>query len=129
MPQIETMADSAENTTPRRRSTRILLRVPLIINVVSASEEPTWEPVATVTVSQHGGMVRAREAYSVGDTIEIRVRDKDRIARARVAWTSSQLTPQGFELGFEILDEDGFWEINFPPDRWSERKKQQGEQP
>jgi hypothetical protein len=21
------------------------------------------------------------------------------------------------ELGFEILDEDGFWEINFPPDR------------
>jgi hypothetical protein len=105
------------------------LRVPLIINVLSGSEEPTWEPVETVTVSQHGGMVRARQSYNVGDTLEIRVRDKDRMARARVAWTSSRLTPQGFELGFEILDEDGFWEISFPPDRWSARKQPQEEKP
>jgi len=118
-----------ETAASRRRSTRILLRVPLIINVVGEAEEPTWEPVETITVSQHGGMVRARQTYSVGDTLEIRIRDKDRTARARVAWRSSQHTPQGFELGFEILDQDGFWEMTFPPDRWSERKKTQGEQP
>jgi hypothetical protein len=108
---------TAENTRPRRRSSRILLRIPLIVNVVSDLSETEWEPVETITVSQHGAMIRTQQDFRVGDTLEIRVRNKDRSARARVAWKSSVLTPQGMELGFEILDEDGFWEINFPPDR------------
>lgn len=110
---------TAENTRPRRRSSRILLRIPLIVNVVSSPSETEWEPVETITVSQHGAMIRTQQDFRVGDTLEIRVRNKDRSARARVAWKSSVLTPQGVELGFEILDEDGFWEINFPPDRRS----------
>jgi hypothetical protein len=115
--KTETLAE--EKAVPRRRSTRILLRVPLIINVVGDSVETEWEPVETITVSQHGAMVRAKQEFRVGDTLEIRVRNKDRSARARVAWRSTQVTPQGVELGFEILDEEGFWEISFPPDRWS----------
>ena len=115
----EALAD--EKAAPRRRSTRILLRVPLIINVIGESPETEWEPVETITVSKHGGMVRAKQGFQVGDTLEIRVRDKDRTARARVAWRSADVTPQGVELGFEILDDEGFWEISFPPDRWSAR--------
>jgi hypothetical protein len=110
---------TSENTRPRRRSSRILLRIPLIINVVNSPSETEWEPVETITVSQHGAMIRTQQNFRVGDTLEIRVRNKDRSARARVAWKSSVLSPQGMELGFEILDEDGFWEINFPPDRQS----------
>ena len=117
--KTEPLAD--EKAAPQRRSTRILLRVPLIINVVGESAETEWEPVETITVSKHGGMVRAKQGFQVGDTLEIRVRNKDRTARARVAWRSAQVTPQGVELGFEILDDEGFWEISFPPDRWSAR--------
>jgi hypothetical protein len=117
--KTETLAD--EKAAPRRRSTRILLRVPLIINVVGESPETEWEPVETITVSKHGGMVRAKQDFQVGDTLEIRVRNKDRTARARVAWRSAEVAPQGVELGFEILDDEGFWEISFPPDRWSAR--------
>lgn len=120
---------AAEHPSTRRRSTRILLRVPLIINVVGESTDNNWEPVETITVSQHGGMVRTRQTFEVGSTLEIRIRDKNRTARARVAWVSSKLTPQGFELGFEILDQEGFWEINFPPDRWSVRRETKVEQP
>lgn len=116
---------AAENPTTRRRSTRILLRVPLIINIVGESTENDWEPVETITVSRHGGMVRTRQNFEVGSTLEIRVRNNERIARARVAWVSSKLTAQGFELGFEILDEEGFWDINFPPDRWSQRDRKE----
>jgi hypothetical protein len=117
--KTETLAD--EKAAPRRRSTRILLRVPLIINVVGEAAETEWEPVETITVSKHGGMVRAKQGFQVGDTLEIRVRNKDRTARARVAWRSAQVTPQGVELGFEILDDEAFWDISFPPDRWSAR--------
>jgi hypothetical protein len=114
---------TAEQATPRRRSTRILLRVPLIVNAVEPSETE-WEPVETITVSKHGAMIRTQQDFRVGDTLEIRVRNKDRWARARVAWKSSKVTPQGVELGFEILDHDGFWDISFPPDRWSERPRE-----
>lgn len=121
------MADDGENGSGRRRSTRILLRIPIIINAVREPEDSAWEGVETITVSKHGGMVRARETYNVGDALEIHIREKGRSARARVAWTSSRMTDRGLELGFEILDDQGFWEIKFPPDRWTGRGK--SEQP
>ena len=117
------MGDSNDNGTARRRSTRILLRIPLLINMLREASEPGWERVETVTVSKHGGMVRARETYQVGDALEIHIREKGRSARAKVVWTSSRMTPQGVELGFEILDDEAFWEITFPPDRWTKREQ------
>ena len=120
------MSEAAEKPQSRRRSTRILYRVPLIINIISDSEEVAWEPVETITVSKHGAMVRTRRSFKVGDTLEVRVRNKDRMARARVAWVTGKGEQQAFELGFEIIDEEGFWEISFPPDRWSERVQPHG---
>jgi hypothetical protein len=121
-PRVTSMeTETAEKITPQRRSARILLRIPLIVNVVGDNAETDWEPVETITVSQHGAMIRTKQNFRVGDTLDIRVRDKDRSTHARVAWRSTKLTPQGVELGFEILGEDGFWEITFPPDRWSRK--------
>ncbi len=117
------MSDDPE--IPRRRSARIVLRVPLLINSAGNSEDGEWEQTETVMVSLHGGMIRARQPLKVGDTLDIRVRNGDRMARARVVWTSQEVTPQGIELGFEIVDQVGFWEINFPPDRWSDRTRPQ----
>ncbi len=74
-------------------------------------------------VSLHGAMIRTKRKFEVGDTLDIRVRDKDRSARARVVWRSSEVTPKGLELGFEIVDQTGFWDIRFPADRWSEQTR------
>jgi PilZ domain len=121
--EFRTGPDMTEkNQHPRRRSARMVLRVPLFINSSDTNGETEWEPVETVMVSLHGGMLRAKQNFQVGDTLDIRVRDKDRSARARVVWSTSEVTTNGVvELGFEILDQEGFWEINFPPDRWSQR--------
>lgn len=123
------MSEDQGSGSPRRRSTRILLRIPIIINTVRGQNESAWESVETITVSKHGGMVRARETYTVGDSLEIHIREKGRSARARVAWTSSRVSPKGLELGFEILDDQAFWEINFPPDRWTRREQTEQETP
>jgi PilZ domain len=115
---------AGENQHARRRSARMVLRVPLYINASEGNGDTQWEPVETVMVSLHGGMLRAKQNFQVGDTLDIRVRDKDRSARARVVWATSEVTSNGVvELGFEILDQEGFWEVNFPPDRWSDRTK------
>ena len=103
-------------TRRRRRSSRIVLRIPLLMNTADSSLATQWEPVETLIVSKHGALVRAQQDFPVGATLDIRVRNKDLCAQARVVWTSATRTAQGMELAFEIIDDDGFWDIKFPPE-------------
>ena len=104
----------------RRRSLRIVMRIPLYISPADASATDEWEPVETLVVSLHGGLIRSRQRFPVGTTLDIRMRNKQRFTRGRVVWTGAGPRDLAFEIGFEILDPPGFWEINFPADRWSE---------
>jgi hypothetical protein len=104
-----------EKPDRRRRSSRIVLRVPLLMNVAGPSPETNWEPVETVMVSQHGAMVRATQNFQVGATLDIRVRNKDLSAQAKVVWVSANVTSKNLELGFEFIDQEGFWDIKLPP--------------
>lgn len=106
--------------TFRRRSLRIVMRVPLYISPVGAPATAEWEPVETLVVSMHGGMIRSRQVFEVGTTLDIRMRNQQRFTRGRVVWTALRPRDRAFEVGFEIL-EPGFWEIKFPEDRWSEK--------
>ena len=110
------MGHQAEKKPIRRRSARIVLRIPLLVNAVDAPPQADWEPVETILVSEHGGMLRAKKAFPVGVTLDIRMRHKNLSAQAKVVWTSPLITAQGMELGFELIDQDGFWDIKFPPD-------------
>lgn len=101
------------------------MRIPLLVNLAESPAQTDWEPVETILVSLHGAMIRARQEFPVGAWLDIRVRKNNRSALARVVWKSPQPTPQGKELGFEILDQPGFWGINFPPDRWSDQTRPQ----
>jgi hypothetical protein len=113
---------STERKT-RRRSLRIVMRVPLSISPAGAPPTAEWEAVETVVISLHGGMVRSRREFPIGTTLDIRRRDKQRSARGRVVWAVTRGRDHGFEIGFEILEPPGFWEIDFPEDRWTERKQ------
>ena len=107
---------AGQKSAHRRRSARIVLRIPLLVNEAGESPETQWEPVETIMVSEHGGMIRAKQNFQIGSTLDIRVRNKDRFAQARVVWTSTKVNSQGMELGFEIVDQVGFWDIKFPLD-------------
>lgn len=112
---------NTQNPQFRRRSARIILRVPLLVNATDDSASKEWERVKTIVVSQHGAMIRTLQGFDVGTTLDIRMQNNERSARAKVVWASSKITPEGIELGFEILDQEGFWDINFPPDHASEQ--------
>ena len=104
----------------RRRSLRIVMRVALYVSPIDAPGTEEWEPVETLLISLHGGMIRCRKRFPIGTTLDIRMRDKQRFTRGRVVWTAAGAKDHTFEIGFEILDSPGFWEITFPEDRWSE---------
>ena len=114
------MEDGKTQPAYQRRSMRIVLRLHLYVNSSDSSAVTEWEPVETIVVSRHGGLIRTRQKFAVGSTLDIRMRDANRSARGRVAWTKGLANWNLFELGFEILDETGFWDIDFPFDRWPE---------
>ena len=107
----------------RRRSLRIVMRVPLFVNPTNAPATAEWESVETLVVSMHGGMIRSRQPFPVGTTLDIRMQHKQRFTRGRVVWTALVAAGPAFEVGFEILEPPGFWEITFPEDRWSETER------
>ena len=115
--------DGCTEEVPRRRSARVVLRIPILVRPANGSAETEWEAVQTVLVSLHGAMIRTHQLLRGGASLDIRMRDQERSARARVVWQAPEPTEQGYDLGFEILDPPGFWEFDFPPDRWSEKTR------
>jgi hypothetical protein len=85
--------------------------------------------VETVVISLHGGMIRSRQQFPVGTTLDIRMQSNERSARGRVVWTAAGKRQLVFEIGFELLEAPGFWEIKFPEDRWSEERQSSSHQP
>jgi len=103
----------------RRRSVRIVMRVPLYVSPANAPATAEWEPVETLVISLHGGLIRSRQQFPVGTTLDIRMRSNQRFTRGKVVWTAAGAKESVYEIGFEILEPPGFWEIKFPEDRWS----------
>ena len=99
------------------------MRVPLYVSPVGAPSTDEWEPVETLVISLHGGMIRSRKQFPVGTTLDIRKRDSQRFTRGRVVWTAAGAREFAFEVGFEIMEPPGFWEVNFPEDRWTARQR------
>jgi hypothetical protein len=104
----------------RRRSLRIVMRVPLYVSPIDAPGTADWEPVETLVISLHGGMIRSHQRFPIGTTLDIRMRNKQRFTRGRVVWTAAGTRDRAFDIGFEILEPPGFWEIKFREDRWTE---------
>ena len=107
----------------RRRSLRIVMRVPLYVSPANSSATDEWESVETLVISLHGGMIRSRQKFPVGTTLDIRMRNSQRFTRGRVVWTAAGERELAFEVGFELLEAPGFWEIKFPEDRWTEKRQ------
>jgi hypothetical protein len=117
------MEGTSTERASRRRSLRIVMRVPLYVSPAGAPSTAEWEPVETLVISLHGGMIRSRQQFPVGTTLDIRMRNSQRFTRGRVVWTTAGERELAFEVGFEILEPPGFWEINFPEDRWTEKDR------
>ncbi|MGD1102859.1 MAG: PilZ domain-containing protein [Terriglobia bacterium] len=106
--------------TVRRRSLRIVMRAPVYVSPAKAPASAEWEPVETLVISPHGGMIRSRQRFPIGTAMDIRMRNEQQFTRGRVVWTAAGARDLAFEIGFEILEPPGFWEIKVPEDKWSE---------
>ncbi len=115
---------STEQEPRRRRSTRIVHAVPLIVSGEDALGQPFKERTATLIVSCHGCRYQSKHYVPRNGWVELEIQHPDpdhqaRRVRARVSWIQRPRTVRElFQVGVEIAVPGNVWGVAFPPDDW-----------
>jgi hypothetical protein len=112
--------DDSTGTTGRRRSQRVMLRVPILVKTRIGKGTPSGAEGVTLVVNAHGGLLESTLPVADNEEIILAVpyTGKEvgcRVVRSEV--TSSGLVRFAFEFGERTCK---FWPISFPPEDWEE---------
>jgi hypothetical protein len=103
----------------KRRSHRLLLRVPVCIQGKDQQQQVFQEETETMVVSAHGGLIAIATVLHVGDTIILRNKTTNQQVEATVVFLGPMKDGKG-EVGFEFDPPAGhFWGVTFPPADWT----------
>lgn len=108
--------DPAHN---RRRSQRVLLRMPIQVIVRGTGTRHVSEDTFTSSVNAHGALIYLSQNVEAGQKIIIKSMQTEEEQFVRVV--RSNPVPEGkFEVAIEFLrPAPKFWRIAFPPDDWA----------
>jgi hypothetical protein len=98
-----------------RRSPRKAAWIPIRVRCEKLGRR--WEEdTETQMVSRYGAMVQLRNGVAADEILTVEWPAKSKQARARVAWSEGK-TEGPSAVGFEFLDTDNFWEMDWtlPP--------------
>jgi hypothetical protein len=115
---MSTNPTNADAPANRRRSQRVLLRLPIKVTirepgVLSASEE-----TVTQVVNAHGALIYLKLKVKVGQHIAIKNLATDEEHIGRVVRTNV-VDPEKSEVALEFMTPaPTFWRISFPPADW-----------
>ena len=120
------MSDSADSASrkdqkapaaERRRSQRVVIRIPVRLHFNLGKKEETLE-ARTVIVNDHGALLICSRVFPVGTRLEV-----ENLRNQRRQLCHVLRVPRISDLGFEVPIEfeasaPGFWGISFPPANW-----------
>jgi hypothetical protein len=103
----------------RRRSQRVLLRLPVLIIARGADNQHVPENAFTTNVSAHGALLLLTMRVALNQKILIRNPDTLEEQFVRVVHVTPAAEGKS-EVGVEFLrPAPKFWRISFPPDDWT----------
>jgi hypothetical protein len=120
-------SDSAVNANAelrKRRSTRIVQAVPLVVTGVDALGRPFAERTSTLIINCHGCRYQSKHYVLKNMWVNLEVPHPDpgkspRRVRGKVAWIQRPRTVrQLFQVALELDIAGNAWGIAFPPDDW-----------
>lgn len=123
----EMPSDSAANPTTelrKRRSTRIVQAVPLVVTGVDALGRPFAERTSTLIINCHGCRYQSKHYVLKNMWVNLEVPHPDpghspRRVRGKVAWIQRPRTVrQLFQVALELETPGNAWGIGFPPEDW-----------
>ena len=103
----------------RRRSSRVLIRIPVRWNKEGAQGHAVDTPAEAITISRYGALLRVPFAPPLGSRIEVLNGFSLEPREFRVVRVSDPKEDGFYELGVEILyPARNFWGIQFPGERY-----------
>jgi len=108
----------------KRRSTRIVQAVPLMVTGVDALGRPFTERTSTLIINCHGCRYQSKHYVLKNMWVSLEVPHSDagqppRTVRGRVAWIQRPRTVrQLFQVALELEVAGNAWGIAFPPEDW-----------
>lgn len=100
----------------RRRSGRVLMRVPVEVRGTAQDGSVLEESAYTEVVGPLGAMVRTSHLLQMGTEVVLTNRFSQQTARFRIVWVGKQQTGGLWEIGVEsLVPLDDFWGVRFPP--------------
>jgi hypothetical protein len=123
----EMSIEGAANTTEelrKRRSTRIVQAVPLMVTGVDALGRPFAERTSTLIINCHGCRYQSKHYVLKNMWVNLEVPHPEqghppRRVRGKVAWIQRPRTVrQLFQVALELEAPGNAWGIAFPPDDW-----------
>lgn len=109
---------SARAMLERRRSSRVLIRIPVKVFSGGTLGQPLDTPAEAVAVSRYGALLRTPFSMALGSRIEVLNGLSQETQEFRVIRVSDPREDGLYELGVEILyPTRNFWGIQFPDER------------
>src|SRR5215470_17936871 len=108
----------------KRRSTRIVQAVPLVVTGVDALGRPFAERTSTLIINCHGCRYQSKHYVLKNMWVNLEVPHPDaghppRRVRGKVAWIQRPRTVrQLFQVALELESSGNVWGIGFPPEDW-----------
>src|SRR6202035_3892323 len=108
----------------KRRSTRIVQAVPLMVTGVDALGRPFAERTSTLIINCHGCRYQSKHYVLKNMWVKLEIPHPDsgqppRVVRGRVAWIQRPRTVrQLFQVARELETPGNVWGIAFPPEDW-----------
>ena len=107
-----------EITTTRRRSQRLFLRVPVVVQVSEPNRPPLLEETHTIVLNAHGTLLEMRASLDTGQIVTL----KNLRTSEQIDCTVKLVTPSDngkFNIALEFKNPNAsFWQITFPPEDW-----------
>ncbi len=115
------MSSLSSNLTPmsnRRRSQRVLLRMPILVIAIGSDKQAISEKAYTSVVNAHGGLIHLAMKVRVGQALILRNPEASEEQSCRVV-RSSEPHDGKYEVGVEFTTPNSkFWHVAFPPSDW-----------
>jgi len=104
----------------RRRSERVVLRIPLQLSAVLADGRPINVEAHTLVVNAHGGLLDVGMEMLRGQQIRLRNMKTEIFASGRVLRVEKAEEGGHFSVAFEFEAPcPEFWPVSFPPADWT----------
>ena len=99
----------------RRRSERVLIRIPIKVHAVGQDGTHVNEEGETIVVSVYGALLRTRSQLKPGTVIEVMNNFTHEVEKFRVVWSTDKPKEGFYDVGAELVSaREEFWGIRFP---------------